>query len=62
MDTHIHTLELSGHGDASVVERALTLAGEGIELAIATEHNRVADYSPALSAAGVANAVTTGGR
>ncbi|AMY08222.1 hypothetical protein LuPra_01415 [Luteitalea pratensis] len=59
MDTHIHTLELSGHGDASVAERALTLAGEGIELAIATEHNRVADYSPALSATGVANEVTT---
>jgi hypothetical protein len=58
MDTHIHTLELSGHGDASVAERALTLAGEGIELAIATEHNRVADYAPALSAVGVAGEVT----
>ena len=59
MDTHIHTLELSGHGDASVIERAITLGGEGIELAIATEHNRVADYVPALRAAGVAGAVTT---
>ena len=58
MDTHIHTLELSGHGDASLVERALTLAGEGIELAVATEHNRVADYTPALSTAGVAHAVS----
>jgi len=52
-DTHIHTLELSGHGDASVAERALTLAGEGVELAIATEHNREADYGPALAAMGV---------
>lgn len=59
MDTHVHTLELSGHGDASVAERALTLAGEGIELAIATEHNRVADYGPALRSTGVADVVTT---
>jgi hypothetical protein len=44
-DTHIHTLALSGHGDATLEERALTLAGEGIELAIATEHNRFADYT-----------------
>jgi hypothetical protein len=28
-DTHIHTLALSGHGDATVEERVLTLAGEG---------------------------------
>ena len=46
-DPHIHTLTLSGHGDATLDERALTLAGEGVELAIATEHNRFADYSEA---------------
>ena len=44
-DTHIHTLEHSGHGDASDNERALTLAGEGIELAVITEHNLVSDLS-----------------
>ncbi len=58
-DTHIHTLELSGHGDASVDDRALTLAGEGVELAIATEHDRQADYGPALAAMGVARHLTT---
>jgi hypothetical protein len=58
MDTHIHTLEWSGHGDASVAERALTLAGEGIELAVATEHNRPADYSAALAMTGLAQEVT----
>jgi len=57
-DTHIHTLELSGHGDASLAERMLTLAGEGVELAIATEHNREADYAPALEAMGVSGHVT----
>jgi hypothetical protein len=51
-DTHIHTLEFSGHGDASAAERMATLAGEGIELPIATEHNRHVDYSPIAEATG----------
>jgi len=45
-DTHIHTLTFSGHGDASVEERLVTLAGEGVELAIATDHNHNTDYRP----------------
>jgi hypothetical protein len=44
-DTHVHTLELSGHGDASVRERVITAAGEGVDIVAATEHNRNADYS-----------------
>lgn len=47
-DTHVHTFELSKHGDASVDERVLTAAGEGLDLIVATEHNRPADYSAAL--------------
>ena len=46
-DTHIHTLTFSGHGDASLEERIVTLAGEGVELAIATDHNHHTDYSGA---------------
>jgi hypothetical protein len=45
-DTHIHTLTFSGHGDSNVEERMLTLAGEGVELAIATDHNHNTDYRP----------------
>lgn len=45
-DTHIHTLTFSGHGDASVQERMITLAGEGVELAVATDHNHQTDYRP----------------
>lgn len=45
-DTHIHTLTHSGHGDSSVEERMVTLAGEGVELAIATDHNHNIDYRP----------------
>lgn len=43
-DTHIHTLTHSGHGDATEAERMITLAGEGIELPIATDHNVQIDY------------------
>ena len=45
-DTHIHTFEFSGHGDATAAERVLSLAGEGIELAVATDHNHNTDYRP----------------
>ncbi|MCH2384378.1 MAG: CehA/McbA family metallohydrolase [Pedosphaera sp.] len=46
-DTHIHTLTFSGHGDSTTEERMLTIAGEGIELAVSTDHNHHADYQPA---------------
>lgn len=45
-DPHIHSRTHSGHGDASLTERLITIAGEGIELPIATEHNLHADYAP----------------
>lgn len=45
-DSHIHTLTFSGHGDATIYERMLTLAGEGVELAISTDHNHHTDYRP----------------
>lgn len=45
-DTHIHTLTHSGHGDSSMAERMLTLAGEQIEFPIATDHNKQIDYEP----------------
>lgn len=43
-DPHIHTLTHSGHGDCTLDERLLTLAGEGIELPIATDHNIAIDF------------------
>ena len=52
-DTHIHTLTHSRHGDATVDERMLTIAGEGIELAVATDHNHHADYSEAAQRSGM---------
>ncbi len=57
-DTHIHTLTLSGHGDSTLDERMLTIAGEGIELPVATEHNQHADYAEAAGRMGVARYFT----
>ncbi len=45
-DTHIHTLTHSGHGDCTFNERLVTLACEGIELPIATDHNKNIDLRP----------------
>ena len=53
VDTHIHTLTFSKHGDATIDERMLTIAGEGIEVAVATEHNHHADFGPPAARMGV---------
>ena len=57
-DTHIHTLTQSRHGDANEDERMLTIAGEGIELAVATDHNVHADYTAAARRTGMSGRFT----
>jgi hypothetical protein len=57
-DTHVHTLTYSGHGDCTLAERLVTLAGEGVGLPIATDHNVAIDYRPALREAGLADRFT----
>jgi len=57
-DTHLHTLEFSGHGDATADERAITLAGEGVELPIATEHNQLNGYAAAAARMGLLSRFT----
>jgi hypothetical protein len=52
-DTHVHTLTHSGHGDCSIDERMITLAGEEIELPIATDHNKHIDFEPTAARLGV---------
>ena len=66
-DTHVHTVTHSGHGDATLGERIVTLAAEGIELPIATDHGVHVDYQQTASELGarrfftsvVGNEVTT---
>lgn len=57
-DTHIHTVTHSGHGDCTLAERLITLAGEGIELPIATDHNRHVDYRPLAEKLGLSQYFT----
>lgn len=65
-DFHLHTLTHSGHGDADLAERLLSCLGEGLELAVATDHDHHTDYRPTLAALelsaehGEGFAVTTG--
>jgi hypothetical protein len=59
VDTHLHTYTFSGHGDANVDERIITLAGEGVELAIATDHNHFTDYKPRQAALGASQFFTS---
>lgn len=46
-DPHLHTFTRSRHGDATLDERMVTLAGEAIEFPIATDHNLHVDYEEA---------------
>ncbi|PHS18376.1 MAG: hypothetical protein COA78_02605 [Blastopirellula sp.] len=57
-DTHTHTRTHSGHGDSTVEERMITLAGEGIELPITTDHNVVIDTRPWAEKMGVSQYFT----
>jgi hypothetical protein len=57
-DTHVHTFTHSRHGDATTEERCVTLAGEGIELPIATDHNLHVDYAPTVRATDTAKSFT----
>jgi hypothetical protein len=51
-DTHVHSFTYAKHGDATIEERMLTIAGEGLELPISTEHNILVDFSEAVEKTG----------
>lgn len=57
-DPHVHTLTHSGHGDATAQERMITLAAEGIELPVATDHNVHIDHRPFAQQANVSQYFT----
>ncbi len=57
-DTHVHTFTYSRHGDATIEERAITIAGEGIELPIMTDHNQNIDLSTSAKSTGVSKYFT----
>lgn len=51
-DFHLHTLTYSGHGDSNMPERMISIAGEGVEFAVATDHNHNTDYHPTMQEVG----------
>lgn len=57
-DYHLHTLTYSGHGDANLKERVITFVGEGLEFAVATDHNHNTDYGPTVAELGVQGQLT----
>ncbi len=51
VDTHLHTLESDGSVD--VKQRIRSIVAEGVDVAIATDHNLPIDYGPALEELGL---------
>jgi hypothetical protein len=47
-DFHLHTLTHSGHGDSNMNERIISIVGEGLEFAVATDHNHNTHYQPII--------------
>lgn len=51
-DLHVHAMP-SWDAPASLEERVLSLAGVGVEVGVATDHNAVTDYGPAIRSLGL---------
>ncbi len=58
-DMHLHTLTHSGHGDSNMDERVISCIGEGLEWAVATDHNHHTDYAPFNQRLGLAAHMAT---
>lgn len=58
-DFHLHTLTHSGHGDSNMPERIISLVGEGVEFAVATDHNHNTDYQPTMDMVGANEFMTS---
>ena len=57
-DFHLHTLTYSGHGDSNMNERIISLIGENVEFAVATDHNHNTDYQPTIDGLGANEHIT----
>ena len=57
-DFHLHTLTYSGHGDSNMNERIISLVGENVEFAVATDHNYNTDYQPTIDSLGANEHIT----
>ncbi len=57
-DFHLHAAP-SPDSALSLEARVLSLACEGVDLAVATDHNRITDYAPVARALGLADVLAT---
>jgi hypothetical protein len=58
VDTHLHAAP-SSDSDIAVPHRLVTVAGEGLEIAVATDHEVISDWSWAIPEAGLEGFVNT---
>ncbi len=58
LDTHLHAAP-SSDSDIAVPHRLVTVAGEGVEIAVATDHETISDWSWAIPEAGLAGFINT---
>ncbi len=58
MDSHLHS-EMSTDSSIPLDQRLLSVAGEGVEVAISTDHDFVADYSPYIARLGLSEFVAS---
>ncbi|MCC6901599.1 MAG: PHP domain-containing protein [Polyangiaceae bacterium] len=57
-DLHLHA-DPSGDSEVPLPDRVTSLVAEGIELAVATDHNHVTDYGPAVRQLGLERELAT---
>ncbi|MBL4636720.1 MAG: CehA/McbA family metallohydrolase [Kofleriaceae bacterium] len=58
MDSHLHS-EMSTDSSIPLDQRLLSVAGEGVEVAISTDHDFIADYSPYIARLGLSEFVAS---
>jgi len=51
-DFHLHALPSTDSG-VPIPDRVISCAAEGLEVAVATDHNYITDYAPAIAASGL---------
>ncbi|MDQ3364397.1 MAG: CehA/McbA family metallohydrolase [Myxococcota bacterium] len=51
-DFHLHAMPSTDSG-LPIIDRVVSCAAEGLEVAVATDHNYVTDYAPAIAASGL---------
>lgn len=57
-DPHLHSFEFDRHGDCTLTERLISIAGEGVEVPISTAHDKHIDYQAETNRIGASRWMT----